>query len=65
MGHTITSALQAMKEPVKLENESMTDYMQYSDEPEKLDALLKELEVSYVRQGVRKYFQDDKEEREG
>lgn len=52
------------KEAIKLDNESMKDYMQYSDEPEKLDALSKELEVSYVRHGMRKHFQDDTDERE-
>ena len=47
-----------------LNNDSMKNYMEYSDEPEKLTGLLKELEVSYVSQGMRKYFPDDTDKRE-
>jgi hypothetical protein len=38
-------------------------YLEYSEQPEKLQELLQDISVSYDKQGIKKYFPGDKEER--
>ncbi len=48
---------------VKLDNSTIINYLEYSDYPEQLQELLKEIEVSYVYLGTGKHFEGETEER--
>jgi hypothetical protein len=46
-----------------LDNNTIDDYLEYSDDTEALKALLADVKVSYELQGIRKYFSDDDSKR--
>ncbi len=52
-----------MGESYLLDNNTIKNYLQYSEEPKQLEELIKELEISFKLVSVERYFDADKEDR--